>query len=155
MDAVVLLAALPVDFRFVAKRELGPTPVIATIIRKVGHVTVERADPAQSAVDAARASAVLRGGVSLLFFPEGTFRRPGLLSFRLGAFKAAVEGGRRWSIGLRQARDPARGHLAPWPGRVTVAIGPRSRPRAETGRKWCGYGTSHAPRSRVSPASLW
>ena len=31
----------------------------------------------------------------MLVFPEGTFRRtPGLLPFRLGAFKAAVESGR-------------------------------------------------------------
>jgi 1-acyl-sn-glycerol-3-phosphate acyltransferase len=34
----------------------------------------------------------LRGGRSLVFFPEGTFLRPpGVLPFRLGAFKAAAE----------------------------------------------------------------
>jgi 1-acyl-sn-glycerol-3-phosphate acyltransferase len=42
--------------------------------------------------DAEQVTAALRGGASLLFFPEGTFdRSPGLLPFRLGAFKAAVE----------------------------------------------------------------
>ena len=67
-------------------------PIVGTVIRKVGHLTVERRDPGQSAADAERATARLRAGVSLLFFPEGTFRRgPGLLPFRLGAFKAAVE----------------------------------------------------------------
>jgi fatty-acyl-CoA synthase len=136
VDAVVLLAALPGGFRFVAKRELGMTPLIATIIRKVGHVTVERGDPAQSAVDAARASVVLRGGASLLFFPEGTFRHaPGLLSFRLGAFKAAVEEGRPvLPIGLRGTREILPGDTwLPWPGRVTVAIGP---PIAPEGGNW-------------------
>jgi acyl carrier protein len=95
LDTVVLLAALPDDVRFVAKRELLRTPIVGTVIRKVGHLTVERADLSQSVADAEVVSATLRRGVSLLVFPEGTFRRaPGLLPFRLGAFKAAVEGGR-------------------------------------------------------------
>ena len=90
LDAVALLAGLPGDFRFVAKRELLRAPVIGTVIRKGGHLTVNRTDLARSLEDADRASAALRGGASLLVFPEGTFvRAPGLLPFKLGAFKAA------------------------------------------------------------------
>ena len=136
LDAVVLLAALPVEFAFVAKRELAGSPVVGTVIRKVGHLTVERVDPAQSAADADRATARLRGGVSLFFFPEGTFvRAPGLLPFRLGAFKAAVEAGRPVvPIGLRGTREilPADTWL-PKPGRITVVIGP---PIAPDGTGW-------------------
>src|SRR5262249_59856367 len=40
IDAVALWAALPGDFCFVAKRELGTTPLIATVIRKAGHPPV-------------------------------------------------------------------------------------------------------------------
>lgn len=96
VDSVVLLAALPaVPFLFVAKRELLDTPLVATIIRKVGHLTVERFALSESVADAAAVSGALRSGNSLLVFPEGTFRRtPGLLPFRLGAFKAAVESAR-------------------------------------------------------------
>jgi len=97
LDSVALLAALPRDasFLFVAKRELLHTPVIGTILRKVGHLTVERFALSESVADAAAVSAALRSGASLVVFPEGTFRRtPGLLPFRLGAFKAAVESGR-------------------------------------------------------------
>jgi 1-acyl-sn-glycerol-3-phosphate acyltransferase len=94
LDAVALLAGLPGDLRFVAKRELLRAPVIGTVIRKGGHLTVNRTDLARSLEDADRASAALRGGVSLLVFPEGTFvRAPGLLPFKLGAFKAASESG--------------------------------------------------------------
>lgn len=90
IDAGVLLATLPMEFRFVAKRELTSYLFIGTVIRKVGYLTVERFDPAKRAALADRTTAVLRGGTSLFFFPEGTFfRPPGLLPFRLGAFKAA------------------------------------------------------------------
>ena len=94
VDAVALLAALPGRFRFVGKRELTGWPLVGAVIRRVGHLTVERADPSRSVEDAARVTAILRGGTSLAFFPEGTFLdTPRLLPFRLGAFKAAVEAG--------------------------------------------------------------
>jgi fatty-acyl-CoA synthase len=133
LDAVVLLAALPVEFVFVAKRELIDSPVVGTVIRKVGHVTVERRDPGQSAADAERATARLRAGVSLLFFPEGTFLRgPGLLPFRLGAFKAAVETGRPVvPIGLRGTREILPAHAwMPRRGSITVTVGPAIAPKA-------------------------
>jgi fatty-acyl-CoA synthase len=92
LDAVALFAAIPRDFRFVGKRELGEWPLVGAVIRRVGHLTVERADPSRSVADAERVSLALRSGTSLVFFPEGTFRlNPRLLPFRLGAFKAAVE----------------------------------------------------------------
>ena len=92
LDAVALFAAIPRDFRFVGKRELSGWPLVGAVVRRVGHVLVERADPARSVADAERVSAAIRGGTSLVFFPEGTFLEgPRLLPFRLGAFKAAVE----------------------------------------------------------------
>jgi 1-acyl-sn-glycerol-3-phosphate acyltransferase len=60
IDAVALSAALPDDVRFVAKRELVTTPLIATVIRKVGHLTVERAHLSRSVADAGRVTSVLR-----------------------------------------------------------------------------------------------
>jgi fatty-acyl-CoA synthase len=126
IDSVVLSAALPGDFRFVAKRELVTTPLIATVIRKVGHLTVERTDLSRSVADAERVTAVLRRGASLLFFPEGTFRRQAeLLPFKLGAFKAAVEA--RCPVipvTIRGTREilPAYEWLLR-PGPITISIG--------------------------------
>jgi 1-acyl-sn-glycerol-3-phosphate acyltransferase len=152
LDAVVLLAGLPADFRFVAKRELTAYPVIGRVIRKVGHLVVERGDPARSAAGAERVSRALAEGLLLLVFPEGTFRRaPGLLPFRLGAFKAAVEQQRPViPVAIRGSRDvlPADTWL-PRPGPIVVTIGApvlpegtgwpamvrlRDRVRAETAR---------------------
>jgi 1-acyl-sn-glycerol-3-phosphate acyltransferase len=131
VDPVALAAALPAEFRFVAKRELAAAPFIGTVIRKVGHLTVERTDLSRSVADAERVTAVLRGGTSLLLFPEGTFDRPpGLLPFKLGAFKAAVEARCPvLPIAVRGTRDilPANTWLLR-PGRITVVIGVPIKP---------------------------
>jgi len=42
LDPVVLMAAIPVPFHFVAKRALTGYPLIGTVIRKAGHVTIEK-----------------------------------------------------------------------------------------------------------------
>ena len=91
-DSLILIAVLPADVLFVAKRELLATPVLATFIRKIGHLTVEREKTAQSVADSERIGEALAGGRSVLVFPEGTFTRAkGLRPFRLGAFKAAAQ----------------------------------------------------------------
>ncbi len=134
LDAVVLLAMLPANVRFVAKRELLDTPLIGTIIRRAGHLPVERADLSRSVADADRASFLLRRGRALCFFPEGTFRRaPGLMPFRLGAFKAAVETG---SVVIPLAIRGTRAILPadawiPRPGRVLLTVGASLTPTAE------------------------
>lgn len=94
IDSVVLMATIPGDFRFLAKRRLADYPVIGTVIRKAGHVTIEKGTVAQQVSGADDLARLLREGRQMLVFPEGTFfREPQLLSFRLGAFKAAVETG--------------------------------------------------------------
>ncbi|MBI4588937.1 MAG: AMP-binding protein [Candidatus Rokubacteria bacterium] len=136
LDSVVLLAALPAEFSFVAKRELTLYPLIGTVIRKVGHLTVERADLSRSVAAAERATQALLSGTSLAIFPEGTFvRAPGLLPFRLGAFKAAVETGRPvipvTIVGTREIL-PADTWL-PRRGAITVSIGAPMKPE---GSEW-------------------
>jgi fatty-acyl-CoA synthase len=134
LDVVALLAALPLDFRFVAKRELVRTPVIGAVIRKAGHLTVERTQVSQSVADAERVTEALRSGLSVCVFPEGTFARPpGILPFRLGAFKSAVETGCPViPVTIRGTRGilPADEWL-PRPGPITVAVGSPLRPEGQ------------------------
>jgi len=95
IDSVVLMAAIPTDFRFLAKQRLGDYPLIGTVIRSVGHATIEKTTVAQQLSGADVLARLLREGRQMLVFPEGTFLRPPeLLPFRLGAFKAAVDMGR-------------------------------------------------------------
>jgi 1-acyl-sn-glycerol-3-phosphate acyltransferase len=134
LDVVVLLAALPLPFRFVAKQELARTPLVGRVIRKVGHLTVERGQASRSVADAERVTRALRAGRSVLVFPEGTFARPaGILPFRLGGFKAAVDTGCPViPVTIRGAREilPADDWL-PRPGPITVAVSPPLRHDAD------------------------
>ncbi|HXJ78637.1 MAG TPA: AMP-binding protein [Candidatus Methylomirabilis sp.] len=136
LDVVVLLAGLPADFRFIAKRELLHTPLVGRVIRTVGHLTVERAAGSQSVADAERVTAALRRGVSVLVFPEGTFvRSPGILPFRLGAFKSAVETGCPvipvTILGTREILTAD--DWLPRPGAVRLAVSP---PIRADGHEW-------------------
>lgn len=91
LDGMVLVAALPRPYAFVAKRELRGQWIAGAYLRKLGAEFVERFDVKRSVEDANRMADAVRQGRSLLVFPEGTFiERPGLLPFRLGAFLAAA-----------------------------------------------------------------
>jgi 1-acyl-sn-glycerol-3-phosphate acyltransferase len=94
LDGVVLMAALPRPFSFVAKRELKDSWVTRLYLRRLGTQFVERFDPGRSVADATAMADLVAQGGSLAVFPEGTFvADDALLPFRLGAFLAAARAG--------------------------------------------------------------
>jgi len=127
VDAVVLMAALGADFRFVAKRRLASYPLLGTVIRRSGHVTVERTGQSARLAGADAIVDALGQGTSVFTFPEGTFfRASGIVPFRLGAFRAAVEAGCPVvPIALRGTRAVlCDGSWLMRRGRIDVIIGP-------------------------------
>lgn len=132
LDAVVLAAALPGEWCFVAKRELTQNFVSRIFLNRLGTEFVERFDKQRGLEDARRVAKVASQGRCLVFFPEGTFRRhPGLLPFQLGAFQASVEAGVPVvPVVVRGTRSILRdgSHLARR-GRVVVSILPPIAPR--------------------------
>ena len=94
LDGVMLVAALPIEFSFVAKAELASQFLAGRFLPRIGAVFVERFDKQRGVDDARRTAQTVRDGRPLAFFPEGTFTRmPGLLPFHMGAFVAAAEAG--------------------------------------------------------------
>jgi 1-acyl-sn-glycerol-3-phosphate acyltransferase len=94
LDALVLIAALPSDVAFVAKREFKSSILLGLLFRRLGCVFVERHDVQEAVAAADELQARLRAHESLHVFAEGTFRRdPGLLPFHMGAFLAAAATG--------------------------------------------------------------
>lgn len=94
VDSVVLLAALPKNAAFIGKIELLNTPIIRTLIKKLGYLTVDRLDFAKGMADTKKIIATLQQGKDIIIFPEGTFTyATGLRPFKAGAFQVAVETG--------------------------------------------------------------
>jgi fatty-acyl-CoA synthase len=125
-DVAALLALLPADFLFVAKREVLAYPLIGAFARRCGHLTVDRWDALQSVADTELVAGALREGEDVLFFPEGTFvAATGLRPFRLGAFVAAANAGAPVvPLALRGTRRVMRGDWSlPRPGRVALWVG--------------------------------
>ena len=125
-DVAAVLALLPTDFLFVAKREVLGYPLIGAFARRCGHLTVDRWDALQSVADAELVARALRDGEDVLFFPEGTFvAATGLRPFRLGAFVAAASAGVPVvPLALRGTRRVMRGDWGlPRPGRIALWVG--------------------------------
>lgn len=88
-DIAILLAFLPGDHRFAAKKELFRHPVMGPILRTLEMVPIDREDSQQ----AIRALSRLKGA-SVIIFPEGTRGRDGRLQpFKKGAFATAIQMG--------------------------------------------------------------
>ena len=136
LDGVVIIAALPRPFSFVAKQELRRGFVTRTFLEHIGAQFVERFDPQRGTEDARRLTELVKAGHSLAFFPEGTFTRvPGLRPFRLGAFVAAtIANAPVVPVSLRGTRSILRGDE--WlarRGAIHVTIG---EPLAPEGSDW-------------------
>jgi 1-acyl-sn-glycerol-3-phosphate acyltransferase len=95
MDIPILLASLPVQFRFLAKRELFQLPFLGWYLRRAGHISVERGRPHEAMRSFEAAAERIRRGTSVVLFPEGTrSRRAGvMLPFKGGSFYLAVHAG--------------------------------------------------------------
>lgn len=127
LDPIWLLAALPFDVRFAAKARLANYPILGLVLRRCGFILIEKSDHHERVASAGALERAIDGGVPLAVFPEGTFvRSPGLLPFRLGAFRAAVQRAAAVTpIGIRGARDVLPdGAWCVRPGRITVIICP-------------------------------
>lgn len=89
-DILVLYGYLPLAFKWVMKIELRKVPFIGYTCALMGHIYVDRKNRQAAQKTMQQAGAKLTGGISVLFFPEGTRHTgTGLLPFKKGAFKMA------------------------------------------------------------------
>ncbi len=126
LDAIPVMATLPIDFAFVVKKEAAGWPLIGTLIRRLGHLPIERTHAGESASSTRAMQELLGNGRSVVLFPEGTFTyASGIRPFKLGAFKLAVESGRALvPIALVGTRHWLRdGTFIPRRGALKVVIG--------------------------------
>ena len=127
MDTPVLLAHLPVNFRFMAKQELFKVPFIGPHLTKAGHISVPLDDWRAALKVLANVGVVLvQKGQSVLMFPEGGRSGDGKLQeFKDGAAYLAIKGAVKilpvCIIGIYDVLPMHSGHMRP--AKVTLRIG--------------------------------
>ncbi len=93
-DIPLLLGAMKLNLRFVAKEELGKIPVFGWALKRSGYVMIKRGQNREALKSLLTVADVLKSGKSVHIFPEGTRSETGkLLPFKRGAFLVAQKGG--------------------------------------------------------------
>jgi 1-acyl-sn-glycerol-3-phosphate acyltransferase len=93
LDIPVLVHTVPLQLRFVGKKELMKIPVFGRAVIRMGHVLIDRKDREHSLAGFdTLAEEISRLGVSVVVAPEGTRSSDGrLLPFKKGAFVMAID----------------------------------------------------------------
>ena len=93
-DIFVLIAVLPGQFLWVAKKSLFQIPLFGQALRRMGYISVDRTNQAAAIRSLNLATARVKAGVSMIIFPEGTRATVGeLLPFKKGVFIMALKAG--------------------------------------------------------------
>lgn len=125
-DILVLLANLPMQVRFLAKRSVFRVPVLGWSIAAAGFIPVDREDRSRGTETVGAALQRLSGGRSVVIFPEETRTRTGdLLPFKRGAAHLALRSGLPiLPVALAGTfRVLKRGSLRITPGTVAMSVG--------------------------------
>ena len=147
-DIPIIFWALPYQIRIIAKESLGRFPFLGWHLRRTGHMLVDRRRPDRAAIFG-RASTLMRAGLSLIVFPEGTRSRDGRVAkLKGGSFYLALEGGLPVVplsvVGSRHVM--LKGRLATYPGRVKLVV---HEPIETTGLAGAGARAAKVFASRV------
>ncbi len=94
-DTPVVLANIPVQFRFMAKEGLFKIPFLGTHLARAGHIPVPQQDPRAAIKTMTAAAEIIRKkGISVLVFPEGGRAADGVLQeFKEGAVYIGIKAG--------------------------------------------------------------
>jgi 1-acyl-sn-glycerol-3-phosphate acyltransferase len=124
-DILVLFAHLPVQFRWLAKKELFSIPVMGYAMGKVGHIPIDRSDRRSAHKSLVNAARKISGGTPVIIFPEGSRSNDGvLMPFKPGGFHLAVRAGRPiMPVVISGTSDVMRkGSLRISPANVTISL---------------------------------
>ena len=126
MDIPVIFAALPFQFRILAKKDLWQWPFIGWYLHRSGQMPIDIANPHATLSSLGGAVKTLRGGMPLVVFPEGGRTADGALKpFLSGAAYLAIRAQVPLvPIALKGVYDllPIHTHHF-YPGQLTVQIG--------------------------------
>ncbi|MBI4961872.1 MAG: 1-acyl-sn-glycerol-3-phosphate acyltransferase [Desulfomonile tiedjei] len=125
-DVLALVSVLPVSFRWVIKKELLKVPLFGGALAATGAISLDRSNRTQSVQRLRAGAEKLKGGWSVLIYPEGTRTPDGhLQSFKKGAFMMAVQTGMPILPVTSNGAHKVLPRKTLWfrPGHITVTIG--------------------------------
>lgn len=126
MDTPLVLAHIPLQFRFLAKKGLFRIPFIGGHLRRAGHISIPREDARGSLKAMSESARIIKErGVSALVFPEGGRSGGQMREFREGAAYIAIKAGVPIvPVGISGTRGVLpMGSLVVRPGKVALRIG--------------------------------
>jgi 1-acyl-sn-glycerol-3-phosphate acyltransferase len=130
-DVLALYGYLHLQFRWVIKQELRKVPFLGWACAAIGHIFIDRSNSQRAIASLEAAKPRLAGGVSVLFFPEGTRTPDGRLGpFKKGGFAMARQLGLPiLPVSLSGSWEILpKGCLVPRPGTIRVRIHPPVAP---------------------------
>jgi len=93
-DILISLAYIPVQFRWIAKKELFAIPIFGAAMRSAGYIEIDRSDRGKALRSLDEAALRISNGQSIMTFPEGTRSRDGeIKTFKHGVFYLAIRSG--------------------------------------------------------------
>ncbi|RPI71019.1 MAG: 1-acyl-sn-glycerol-3-phosphate acyltransferase [Desulfobacteraceae bacterium] len=125
-DIFSLLAKLPVDFKFILKKELLSIPVFGYCMKRAGYIAINRKDSRTAIKSIEDTVTRIQNGTSILIFPEGTRSSEGQLQdFKKGGFHLALKSGCAiLPIGINQSyKIMSKGSFLVNPGRFYMKVG--------------------------------
>ena len=91
-DIPVLLAKLPIQFRWLAKDSLFKIPLFGWAMKRTGYIPINRSNPKQAYQSLLAAAKKVNQGTSVVIFPEGTRQETDHLGeFKKGGFILALK----------------------------------------------------------------
>jgi 1-acyl-sn-glycerol-3-phosphate acyltransferase len=91
-DIPILYQTLPVQFRFLVKKELFKIPLFGAAMRRTGYIPIDRTRGKAALQSLREAANRIREGTSVVVFPEGTRSPDGRLSsFKVGGMMLAIK----------------------------------------------------------------
>ena len=128
MADIIALYFLPLNFRWVSKREVFRIPYIGQLLSIHGDIAIDRSKGADSMRKVTEQGKMWIGrGVSIAMFPEGTRSKSGEMGrFKQGAFALAKEAGVEiLPVVMHGTRDVLKKNfMVNWRNRLSVSVLP-------------------------------
>lgn len=94
MDIPAAFMSIPSNIGFIAKKELERVPLFGRVMRESGMIFVDRSNPERAIESLKAGGELIRSGVNIFAFPEGTRTTSGeIRRFKKGVFMLALEAG--------------------------------------------------------------